>query len=55
MNFGIESIKVITHLILNDLDVSHLELSKNHIGDEGIIILSECLAKNSTIIHLDLA
>lgn len=55
MNLGEESAKVINGLLRNNLDISHLILNRNQIGDEGLRKLSKLLEHNKTIIHIDLS
>jgi Ran GTPase-activating protein (RanGAP) involved in mRNA processing and transport len=55
MNFSIEGVKVITYLLDSKLDISHLIVNKNQIGDKGIKLLADCIAKNNTVIHLDVS
>ena len=54
MFIGVNFIKALVKIIDN-LDISHLILAKNQIGEEGITLLEGYLRRNRTVIHLDLS
>ena len=51
---GMNSINVISSMIFNGDKISRLNLSKNNIGDGGLIILVNALKHNSSILSLNL-
>ncbi|CAI2381862.1 unnamed protein product [Moneuplotes crassus] len=53
IGFGPHSAKILGH-ILRYNKVSHLDLRKNVLGDQGLKELSKSLLSNSSIIHLDI-
>ena len=56
MSLGIKSAEVMCSLILDkDFYISHIDLRKNPLGDDGIILLMHAIKRVNTIIYLDLS
>lgn len=55
MNMGLNCARVIAKLLKDNLDISHLVLNRNQLGDDGITIIAKYLEFNRTIIHIDIA
>jgi hypothetical protein len=55
MSLGVNFAKVFGELLSFGLDVSHVNLSRNRLKDEGIKLLAKNLMVNKTIIHLDIS
>ena len=56
MYLGVESAKVIGEIILDpSCYISHLDLSRNSIKDEGAHYISAAIARNRSVIILNLA
>lgn len=54
MNLGINSAKVLA-ILIQENDISHLQVNRNQINDNGVEILSRVLQINKSLIHVDLA
>lgn len=53
---GANTAKLISRWIMAEkIDISHLLLSQNNIGDAGVEVLAPALAMNQTIIAVDLS
>lgn len=52
---GIESIKVISRILLKNSYFCRLNLSKNSIGEQGLYYLARVLKKNTSIISVDIS
>ena len=51
---SIKSAEILCSLLMDsDFYVSHLNISKNPFGDDGIIILMHAIKRINSIIHLD--
>lgn len=55
MQLGLESAKAISKILSENFYFTHVDISKNNFGDKGIAILTEGIAKNSTIVKLNIA
>ena len=54
-NFGINSIRVISLLLLDTNRLSRLDLSRNNIGNQGVEILVSSLTKSKSLVSLNLS
>ena len=54
-NFGLNSIKVISLLLLDTNRLSRLDLSKNNIGNQGVEILVNSIKKSMSLVSLNLS
>ncbi|OMJ80873.1 hypothetical protein SteCoe_18776 [Stentor coeruleus] len=52
---GIESIKVISRILLKNSYFCRLNLSKNSIGEQGLYYLARVLKKNTSIVSVDIS
>jgi len=55
MNFGRNTIKVISEILETTNHITLLDISKNAIGDKGIKILSEVLPNTRSLVHLNVS
>ena len=54
-NFGINSIRVISLILLDKNRLSRLDLSKNNVGNQGVEILVNSLKKSRSLVSLNLS
>ena len=54
-NFGLNSIRVISLLLLDTNRLSRLDLSKNNIGNQGVEILVNSIKKSMSLVSLNLS
>ena len=52
--FGPKAVKVIAEMVLSMPEVSHLELTKNNLKDEGALILAQVFEMAHHLVHVDL-
>jgi Ran GTPase-activating protein (RanGAP) involved in mRNA processing and transport len=56
MSLGLKSSEVLCSIIMDrDFYISHLDLRKNPIGDDGVIILMHAIKRCNSLIYLDLS
>lgn len=55
MNLGLNIIQELTFLIMKTDKIRYLDLKKNRIGDNGIIILMHAAKRSQSLYHLNLA
>ena len=56
MSLGLKSAEILCSLIMDrDFYVSHIDLRKNPLGDDGIILLMHAIKRVNSVIYLDLS
>jgi hypothetical protein len=55
LNLGVNAAKELVSILLVNEKIAHLDLSKNNLQDEGMILLMKSVSQNDSIVHLNLS
>jgi hypothetical protein len=55
LHLGINAAKEIVSILEVNEKIAHLDLSKNNLHDEGMVLLMKSICQNDSIVHLNLS